>query len=97
MLANWFKQVFADTDTTPDANKTALAAIGLVTEVIHADQRCSPEELVQLRSIALDTFAVEADQVDELIAAFGRSERFLPTRAKVFLYSSTARFNSSDE
>jgi len=68
MLANWFKQIFADTDTTPDANKIALAAVGLATEVMQADQRCLPEELAQLRSVALDTFAVDADQVDELIA-----------------------------
>jgi len=69
MLANWLKQVFADTnETTTDTNKTALAAIGLVVEVIQADQRCTNEELQQLRNVALDTFTVSADQVDSLIA-----------------------------
>jgi uncharacterized tellurite resistance protein B-like protein len=69
MLANWLKQVFADTnETTTDTNKTALAAIGLVVEVIQADQRCTDEELQQLRNVALDTFAISSDQVDSLIA-----------------------------
>lgn len=68
MLANWLKQVFANTGTTQNNGNAALAAIGLVVEVIQADQRCGDEELNQLRRIAIEEFAVDAGQVDILIA-----------------------------
>jgi uncharacterized tellurite resistance protein B-like protein len=68
MLANWLKQVFADTSKTTDNGNTALAAIGLVVEVVQADQRCADEELDQLRRIAVEEFAIDAMQVDQLIA-----------------------------
>lgn len=69
MLANWLKQVFADTSTTPNSGNTALAALGLVVEVIQADRHCADEELNQLRRIAIEEFDVDAGQVDTLLAS----------------------------
>lgn len=68
MLANWLKQVFADNNESRQAGNTSLAAIGLAIEVVQADQRCADEELSQLRHIAIEQFAVDAMQVDTLIA-----------------------------
>lgn len=68
MLANWLKQVFADNNESRQAGNTSLAAIGLVIEVVQADQRRADEELSQLRRIAIEQFAVDAAQVDTLIS-----------------------------
>ena len=68
MLIDWLKNAFAAPEKLISEIDIALAAIGLVIEVMHADHHCSDEEVAALRIIATEIFSVSPTDLDAVIA-----------------------------